>query len=149
MCTGGRSSRWHVRLCPQEHSWVRPFPRRRTFYTRLGSMLSVRVVRSSHSLHLPSAKSANILQCSQALLDLRSAQKCPRVLEDICKFCRCRPLFYCHVLAHGKRRFHCRVVWALRKSVGLRVHSVVRSSTAWSVMGDLNSPCYRPHQDVV
>jgi len=51
--------------------------------------------------------------------------------------------------AHSARRLLLRTVWALREKVGLRVDSVVRSSTAWSVVGDLNSPCYRPHQDVV
>jgi hypothetical protein len=52
-------------------------------------------------------------------------------------------------LTHGAQRPLLRNVWALREKVGLRVDSVVRSSTAWSVIGDLNSPCYRPHQDVV
>ncbi|KAF8307213.1 hypothetical protein DL93DRAFT_2232275 [Clavulina sp. PMI_390] len=40
-------------------------------------------------------------------------------------------------------------VWKMRDKIGLTVHPLVRSTTAWSVMGDLNSPCYRPHQDVV
>ncbi|KAF8307239.1 hypothetical protein DL93DRAFT_2177708 [Clavulina sp. PMI_390] len=40
-------------------------------------------------------------------------------------------------------------VWRMRDKMGLTVHPLVKSTTAWSVMGDLNSPCYRPHQDVV
>jgi hypothetical protein len=36
-----------------------------------------------------------------------------------------------------------------KKVLGLRVDSAVRLSTAWSVIGDLNSPCCRPHQDIV
>ncbi|KAF8307622.1 hypothetical protein DL93DRAFT_2232130 [Clavulina sp. PMI_390] len=40
-------------------------------------------------------------------------------------------------------------VWRIRGKIGNTVHPLVRSTTAWSVMGDLNSPCYRPHQDVV
>lgn len=42
-----------------------------------------------------------------------------------------------------------RDVWHMRERQGLRVHPFVRSTTAWSVMGDLNSACYRPHQDVM
>ncbi|KAF8307625.1 hypothetical protein DL93DRAFT_2171636 [Clavulina sp. PMI_390] len=40
-------------------------------------------------------------------------------------------------------------VWWMRDLMGLKVPPIVKSTTAWSVMGDLNSPCYRPHQDIV
>ncbi|KAG9010852.1 hypothetical protein FRB90_007583 [Tulasnella sp. 427] len=40
-------------------------------------------------------------------------------------------------------------VWDMRKTKGLSVSYTVRSTTSWTAMGDLNSPCYRPHQDVV
>ena len=55
-----------------------------------------------------------------------------------------------HVLTHGEHLLRrARAVWALRQKIGLRVAAVVRSSMAWSIMSDLNSRCYRPHQDVV
>ncbi|KAG8956524.1 hypothetical protein FRC04_000002 [Tulasnella sp. 424] len=40
-------------------------------------------------------------------------------------------------------------VWDIRKTKGLDVSPYVRTTTAWTVMADHNSPCYRPHQDVV
>ncbi|KAF8309132.1 NAD(P)-binding protein [Clavulina sp. PMI_390] len=40
-------------------------------------------------------------------------------------------------------------VWWMRDLMGLKLPPLMRSTTAWSVMGDLNSICYRPHQDVV
>ncbi|KAF8338858.1 uncharacterized protein EI90DRAFT_3117929 [Cantharellus anzutake] len=40
-------------------------------------------------------------------------------------------------------------VWKLRRKHGPRLSPILRSTTAWSVMADLNSPCYRPHQDIV
>lgn len=40
-------------------------------------------------------------------------------------------------------------VWDMRKTKGSSVSPYVRSTTSWTVMADHNSPCYRPHQDVV
>ncbi|KAG9049636.1 hypothetical protein FS837_009726 [Tulasnella sp. UAMH 9824] len=40
-------------------------------------------------------------------------------------------------------------VWDMRKTKGSEVSPYVRSTTSWTVMADHNSPCYRPHQDVV
>lgn len=37
----------------------------------------------------------------------------------------------------------------MRKTMGLELNPYFRSVTAWTVMGDLNSICYRPYQDVV
>lgn len=42
-----------------------------------------------------------------------------------------------------------RNVWDLRKTHGPTHFPMIRNTTAWSVMGDLNSVCYRPHQDVM
>jgi len=40
-------------------------------------------------------------------------------------------------------------VWELRKTHGPTHFPMTRNTTAWSPMGDLNSVCYRPHQDVI
>ncbi|KAF8338856.1 uncharacterized protein EI90DRAFT_2908028 [Cantharellus anzutake] len=40
-------------------------------------------------------------------------------------------------------------IWDIRRKHGPRLSPIIRSTTAWSVMADLNSPCYRPHQDIV
>jgi len=42
-----------------------------------------------------------------------------------------------------------RNIWLFREQYGLAHPAMVRNTTAWSVMGDLNSICYRPHQDVM
>lgn len=57
--------------------------------------------------------------------------------------------FLCECVCGAHCVMGCRDVWHMRERQGLRVHPFVRSTTAWSVMGDLNSACYRPHQDVM
>ncbi|KAJ7493303.1 hypothetical protein B0H11DRAFT_1858695 [Mycena galericulata] len=38
-------------------------------------------------------------------------------------------------------------VWEVRRS--FKIPPELTNVVAWSVMGDLNSPCYRPHQDII
>jgi len=40
-------------------------------------------------------------------------------------------------------------IWDFRLKHVPKLSPIVMSTTAWTVMADLNSPCYRPHQDVV
>ncbi|KAG8939592.1 hypothetical protein FRC04_006214, partial [Tulasnella sp. 424] len=40
-------------------------------------------------------------------------------------------------------------VWDFRRKRGSDIKQYVRLTTGWTVMADLNSPCYKPHQDVV
>ncbi|KAG8872690.1 hypothetical protein FRB97_007421 [Tulasnella sp. 331] len=40
-------------------------------------------------------------------------------------------------------------VWTQRKKRPIGINPYLRSTMQWTVMADLNSPCYRPHQDVV
>ncbi|EIW68408.1 hypothetical protein TREMEDRAFT_32575 [Tremella mesenterica DSM 1558] len=40
-------------------------------------------------------------------------------------------------------------IWSARGESHLTPDWILRNALVWSVMGDYNSPCYRPHQDIV